>query len=518
MNKKIISMDEAAKMIADEATICFNGFVGCVHPEGITKAIEKRFLENGAPRNLTLIYAAGQGDGQKKGMNHLGHEGLLKRIIGGHWGLAPALQKLAVENKVEAYNFPQGVIGHMMRDTAAGKPGTLTHIGLNTFVDPSLDGGKVNEITKTSDDLVLKLNVLGKSYLFYKAIPIDYTFVRATYADTDGNASFEHECAELGAVSMCQAAKNSGGKVILQVEKVVPKGSLQPRLIKLPGIYVDAIVIAEPSDHMQTFATMYEPGFSGECRTKTVSKAPVEMDIKKIIARRCALELKSGAVVNLGIGIPEKISSVASEEGISEQITLTVESGLVGGIPAGGLDFGASLNYDCMLDEPAQFDFYDGGGLDLAFLGLAQVDRHGNVNVSKFGTRIAGCGGFINITQTAKRLIYAGTFTAGGLHVEITEEGIKIVKEGKNLKFLSNVEQITFSGKYAMEKGQEVLYITERAVFRLTPKGLELTEIAPGINMEQDILKNMEFKPLIAKDLKKMDDRIFRDKPMKLTL
>lgn len=512
---KVISLKDALQLIPNGATVCVGGFVGCMHPEALTKGIEDNFMDCGAPRDLTLVYAAGQGDGADRGLNHLGHEGLVKRIVGGHWSLAPKLQKLALENKVEAYNFPQGVIAHMMRDVAAGKPGTLTHVGLHTFVDPRIDGGKLN--ARTTEDLVKLMEIDGKDYLLYKAFPMDIALVRATYADSDGNATFERECVQLEVVAMCQAVKNSGGKVILQVEGVVEKGSLNPRLVRLPGIYVDAIVVAPQADHMQTFGTQYNAGFSGEIRmNNTIAASSMKLDARKIIARRCAMELTRGAVVNLGIGIPEGIAAIANEEGIGSDMTLTVESGLVGGIPASGQDFGASLNYDCMLDEPAQFDFYDGGGLDLAFLGLAEVDRAGNVNVSKFGPKIAGCGGFINITQNAKRLVYCGTFTAGGLKLAVEDGRLNILKEGSSKKFVADVEQITFSGKYATEKGQPVIYVTERAVFELTPDGLVLTEVAPGINIEKDILAHMSFKPAISKDLAEMDARIFDDRPMGL--
>lgn len=513
---KVVSLESALKMIPDNATVCVGGFVGCMHPEALTQGMEDEFLHCGAPRDLTLVYAAGQGDGGERGLNHLGHEGLVKRIIGGHWGLAPKLQRLALENKVEAYNFPQGVIAHLMRDIAAGRPGTLTHVGLNTFVDPKLDGGKINDRAKDAEDLVVRMSVDGKEYLLYKSFPVDVALVRATYADCDGNATFERECVQLETVAMCQAAKNSGGKVILQVEGIVQKNSLNPRFVRLPGIYVDAIVVAPQESHMQTFATQYNAGFSGEVRIDNASFEKMKLDVRKIIARRCAMELEMGAVINLGIGIPEGIALVAAEEEIGDTVTLTVESGLVGGIPAGGQNFGASLNYDCMLDEPVQFDFYDGGGLDLAFLGLAQADQAGNVNVSKFGPKVAGCGGFINITQNAKRVVYCGTFTAGGLEVQARDGKLEILREGATRKFISRVEQITFSGSYATEKGQTVIYITERAVFRLTREGLMLTEAAPGIDVEKDILAHMDFKPLISEALIEMDGKIFAEEPMGL--
>lgn len=514
MKSKIISLEDSIKLIKKGSVVAVGGFIGSGHAEAITAGIEKSFLQNGTPNDLTLIYAAGQGDSKEKGLNHFGHKGLVKRIIGGHWALCPKLQKLAVNNEVEAYNIPQGIISHMYRDIAAGKPGTISKVGLQTFVDPRIDGGKLNE--RTTEDIVKVINIEDKEYLFYKAIPIDVAILRATYADEDGNATFDKEVATLDATSMAQAAKNSGGIVILQVEKIVAKGSLDPRKVKIPGIYVDAIVVAKPDEHMQTYAELYNPAYSGEVKFPIDSVKPLPLDERKVIARRAALELKDGSIINLGIGMPEGISSVANEEGIGDKSTLTVESGPIGGVPANGLNFGASLNPVSILDQAHQFDFYDGGGLDIAFLGLAQCDKQGNINVSKFGPKIAGCGGFINITQNAKKVVYCGTFTTSGLKVQVSDGKLDILNEGKVIKFVDEVEQISFSGSYATSIGQEVLYITERAVFRLSKEGLVLEEIAPGVDLEEDILAHMTFKPIILKELKLMDERIFKEEKMGL--
>ena len=511
---KLVSAKEAVKLIKDGDTVAFGGFVGAAHAEEVTAAIQASFLESSQPRDLTVVYAAGQGDGKERGLNHLGEEGLVKRIVGGHWGLVPRLQKLALENKLSAYNLPQGVISHLFRDIAAGKLGVLTHVGLKTFADPRLEGGKINDVSKKDMDLVKVVNIEGEERLLYKAFPVNVGIIRATYADTQGNCTMEHEGALAETLAIAQAAKNSGGKVIVQVKQVVEYGSLDSRKVKIPGIYVDAIVVASEENHRQTFGTYYNPAYSGEIRVPVDSLAPLPLSERKIIARRAAMELIPDAVVNLGIGMPEGVASIAAEEGLKGMV-LTTESGTIGGIPAGGGDFGVTTNPDCVLEQPAQFDFYDGGGLDVAFLGLAQMDVHGNINVSKFGPKIAGCGGFINITQNARKVIYCGTFTAGSLKVSVAEGKLKIDQEGKSKKLINEVEQVTFSGAYAQEKGQPVLYITERAVFKLTPEGVELMEIAPGVDLQKDILDQMDFKP-IMKDVKTMDERIFRDALMGL--
>ncbi|TFG93664.1 MAG: acyl CoA:acetate/3-ketoacid CoA transferase [Syntrophobacterales bacterium] len=510
---KVVTAEEAVRVIQDGDTIATGGFVGSGVPEEILLKLEEYYLETGRPRNLTLVYAAGNGDWKTKGGNHFGNEGLVKRVVGGHWGSAPRLANLALTNKVEAYNFPQGVISHLYRDIAAGKPRTITTVGLQTYVDPRLSGGKINE--KAKEDLVELVHFDGKEYLAYKTFPINVGIIRGTTADTDGNVTMEKEALTLEAYAIAAAAKNSGGFVIVQVERIAEKGTLPARQVKVPGILVDCIVVASPENHMQTFGEQYNPSFSGEVKIPVASLPIMEMGPRKIIARRAAFELQKNSVINLGIGMPEGISNVANEEKILNYMTLTAEPGIIGGLPAGGLNFGAGTNPDCVIDQPYQFDFYDGGGLDCAFLGLAQADKDGNLNVSKFGPKFAGCGGFINISQNAKKVVFVGTFTAGGLKVAVQDGKILIEQEGREKKFHDQVEQVTFSGKYAAQKGTPVLFVTERCVFSLTKEGMELTEVAPGIDIEKDILAQMGFKPIVRKP-RLMDERIFRLRPMGL--
>ncbi len=500
---KFMSPEEAVALVESGTCIATGGFVGCAHPELLSAKLEERFLKTGGPGNLTLVYAAGQGDGKGRGLNHFGHEGLLKRVVGGHWNLAPAMGRLAVENKIEAYNFPQGVISHLFREIASGSPGKITHIGLETFVDPRNDGGKLN--SRTEEDLVELVTLNGREWLIYKSFPIDFAFLRGSFSDSFGNISSENEVITAESLSIAQAVKNSGGKVIVQVEGVVPDYSRDPKSIGIPGILVDAVVVAENKEtHAQTFAESFNPSYTRQGKIEELSLPEIPAGARRIIATRALCEIQKNSVVNLGIGLPEEIARIAREKNRLSDMTLTVESGPVGGVPAHGLSFGASAYPHSIIDQPYMFDFYDGGGLDIAFLGMAECDRFGNVNVSKFNGRVAGVGGFMNITQTASKVVFTGSFTAGGLDVAVENGVLKILKEGKIKKFRSDVEHLTFCGAYAKKKRQEVMYITERAVFKLGNEGLILSEIAPGVDLEKDIFSYMDFRPSVSENLKQI--------------
>ncbi|GGE50775.1 acyl CoA:acetate/3-ketoacid CoA transferase [Actibacterium pelagium] len=513
MQNKVVTPAEAAALIKDGDVVTTSGFVGIGVPDALLAAVETRFEETSTPRDLTLFFAAGQGDGNDRGLNRLGHEGLLKRVIGGHWGLIPKVAKLAVEGKIEGWNLPQGCISQLYRDIAAGKPGMLSKVGLDTFVDPRLDGGRVNE--QSTDDLVELMQIGGEDYLFYHAVKPTVALLRGTTADEDGNITMEREALVLDNLAQAMAVQNSGGVVIVQVERIARAGTLPARDVVIPGILVDAVVVSPPELHPQTYGTPFSQAFTNRIRPPASEIAPMSLTPRKVIARRCAFELPVNGVVNLGIGMPEGVAAVAAEEGLLQHVTLTAEPGVIGGQPASGLDFGAAVNTDAIVPQNNQFDFYDGGGLDMACLGLAQADGVGNVNVSRFGPRLAGAGGFINISQNANALVFAGTFTAKGFDIRIEDGALQIRQEGASRKFLKQVEQITFSGARAARLGQPVLYVTERCVFELQAGGLILTEIAPGVDLEKDILAHMEVAPKIE-ELREMDPRIFREEEMNL--
>lgn len=530
---RILSAADAVALIPNEATVFCGGFVGAAHPEALTSELEQRFLTTGQPRDLTLVYAAGQGDGGTRGLNHLGHPGLVKRVIGGHWGLVPKLGQLALSGQIEAYNFPQGVICHLLRESAAGRPGVFTKIGMGTFIDPLHDGGRLND--RTTTPLVTRIELDGEPWLWYRAFPIHVGLIRATAADPFGNLVMDEEAIIGEVLPLAQAARNAGGLVLAQVKRVIDQ-PFPPQQVRVPGVLIDAIVIADEDHHWQTFGERhnrhyFEAMTNNLCATgsnrafpidevspveKTLAEPvahktqhkPMPWDERRIIAARACDELQPGQIVNLGIGMPEGVARIAAERGLLQDVVLTVESGPIGGMPAGGLSFGASVHPRAIIDQPAQFDFYDGGGLDFAALGAAQIDAAGNINVSRFGTRLAGVGGFVNISQSARRVVFCGTFTSCGLEIVPHNGSLTIVREGSIRKCVAQVEQVSFSGDYARAHQHDVLFVTERAVFRLIAEGWELIEIAPGMNLERDILSQMDFRPII-RDIRPMPSHVF---------
>ncbi len=491
---QIVTAREAVTKIPSGSTVAVSGFVGAAHAELLTSELETFFLEQGQPRDLTLIYAAGQGDGKQRGLNHLAHEGLIRRVIGGHWNLAPAMGQLAIDGRIEAYNFPQGVISVLFREIAAKRPGVFTKVGMNTFIDPRHSGGKLN--ARTQEALVELVKLAGEEWLWYHAVPVHVGLIRATRADRQGNLSMEREGIIGEVLPIAQAARNHGGIVIAQVEEIVACIE-NPKDVQVPGILVDYLVVSDKKHHEQTFAESFEPRFVRR-QTETPALEPMAFSERKIIGRRALREIVPGDIVNLGIGLPEAVAGAAFEEGCLDKFTLTVESGPIGGLPASGLSFGCSYYPEAVIDQPAQFDFYDGGGIDVTALGALEVDAEGNVNVSSRGDRFAGVGGFVNISQTAKRVIFCCTFRAGNLAVAFEDGKLRILQDGRHCKFVKRVAQVSFHGPTALERGQEVLYVTERAVFRLTRAGMELIEIAPGIELKGQILDLMEFQPRMA--------------------
>lgn len=513
---QVITAQEAAKLIPDGATVSIGGFVTAQIPEEVLAAVEQRYLTEQHPANLTLFFSGGIGNRRGGGADRFGHKGMLKRVIASHYNLTPALGELILHDEVEAYNFPFGVLAQCFRSLASKRPGIITRVGMDTFVDPKLEGGKISP--SASEDLVRRITMEDGDYLHYRpAKHIDVAIIRGTTADTKGNISCEDEAVGGEEYSLAMAAKATGGIVIAQVKRIVEVGSVRAQLMKIPGLVIDYIVVCTDRErwHRQVDSCYMDHAYNGDFRLPAGTVKSAKLDYRKIIARRCAMELSpEQPSVNLGIGMPEGIPSVAAEEGISDYLILSVEAGAIGGMPASGLDFGVARNATGIYDLATHFNLYDGGGLDLAFLGLAETDQYGNINVSKFKGRIAGCGGFINITQNAKKVIFCGSFMAKGFELVSGDGQLRIIKEGTGQKFLQDVEQITFSAAYAREHSQPVLYVTERAVFKLGQAGMELIELAPGIDLERDLLSHMGFRPQISPDLKLMDERIFREAPM----
>ncbi|MBV9220766.1 MAG: 3-oxoacid CoA-transferase [Methylobacteriaceae bacterium] len=508
---RLVTADQAASCIRSGDTVLIGGSGGGhAVPEALIEAIEQHYLAEREPRNLTSVHPVGIGDGATHGVNHLAHEGLLKRIVCGTFVNSPRMSELALADKVEGYTLPQGTLSQLMREMAAGRPGLTTRTGLHTFVDPRHGGGRQSR--SATEDLVQLVETPAGEHLFYRSLHVDVCLLRGTTADEDGNVTMEQEAHFGEMLSMAQATRRCAGLVIVQVKRMAKRGTLAPKLVKIPGILVDLVVLVP--DQRQTYETDYSPAYAGELRIPLADIPRLPLDARKVIARRAALELFAGAVCNLGSGVSTGIANIAAEEGILDEICLTNEQGMIGGAPASGNDAGASRNFAAMIDQPYQFDFYDGGGLDLAFLSFAQVDAGGNVNVSRFGNRIVGPGGFINISQNAKCVVFGGMFTAGKVDISWSGGTTRIRHDGGIAKFVEAVEQITYSGAFGRVRGQRVLYVTERAVFRLAEDGLELTEVAPGIDVERDVLARMRFKPAVSPDLTLMDDCLFASGPM----
>jgi len=508
----LITPEHAASLVRDGDILAVGGNGGTGAPEAILDALEQRFLNTKSPQGLTLFHVTGIGAVTEKGLCHLAHAGLIERVFGGNFGLQLPFMKLIREELIEGYNFPQGVMAQMCRALAAKQPGIITHVGLHTYIDPRQEGGRMNERTQAS--MVELVELAGKEWLFYQAPTPTIAFLRGTSADEDGYVSMEHEATTREDLSIAQAVHNAGGIVVCQVKRIVKRGTLNPHMVKIPGFLVDHIVLVP--DQMQTYATAYDPSRSGETRVPISTLQPDPLTDRRVIARRAAFQLRPGDVVNLGVGISAMIPNVAAEESIEEIMTLTVESGVVGGVPGYAREFGTAYNPRAIIDQPYQFDFYDGGGLTCAFLSFAEVDQHGNVNVTRFGDRYDGSGGFINITQNAQRLVFSGSLTGGGLDAVVQDGKLVIKREGRFKKFLPAVGQISFNGALARERGKDVTFVSERAVFKIEPEGLVLTEIAPGVRLQEDVLDQMGFTPRIAPELKTMDSRIFRPGPMGL--
>ncbi|MDF2810968.1 MAG: coenzyme transferase family protein [Microvirga sp.] len=508
---KVLTASAAAALVRDGDTILIGGSgSGHAVPEALIAAVEQRFLTEHQPRALTTIHPVGLGNRGEAGASRFAHEGLIRRVVCGTVVDAPPIAEMASRDAIECYTLPQGALSQLIREIAAGRPGLVTHVGLHTFVDPRLGGGKQSKTC--SEDLVELVTVKDREWLFYKPVHVDVAFLRGTTADEDGNISMEDEAIFGEMLSMAQATRRCGGLVIVQVKRLARRGTLPGKSVKIPGMMVDAVIV--DAEQKQTYQTFFDPAFAGQLRMPLHGFPKLPLDERKIVARRCAMELRRGAVCNIGSGICTGIGLVGAEEGLLDEVVLTNEQGLIGGAPASGLDAGASRNYWAMIDQPYQFDFYDGGGLDIAFLSAVEVDRAGNVNISRFAGRVVGIGGFVNISQNARTMVFGGTFTAGGLKVQAENGGLVILSEGKHRKFVETVEQVAYSGPYGRSRGQTTLFVTERAVFRTGENGLELIEIAPGIDLERDVLGQMAFRPQIAPELKRMDSRLFRPEPM----
>ena len=524
MISKIISAEKAAKFIADGSTVTISSSSGLGCPDTLLKAIGERFKHSGHPRDVTTIHPIAAGDMYGiDGIDHIAQPGLLKRVIAGSLPSGPSsmsspkIWKMIYDNAVEAYNIPSGLLFHVHREAAAKRPGVLTKVGMDTYLDPSQSGGRMNERTK--EEIIEKVDFDGEQWLYMRSIPVDVAIIRGTTADERGNISMEDEGGYLGAYDQALAARNNGGCVIAQVKRVVVEGSLHPQDVRVPGILVDYVV--EVPEQQQTTQTIYDPAISGTIKRPTSSFSTVPWGLDKVIARRAAMELVSGEAVNLGFGISALVPRILLEEGIYDDVTWVIEQGAVGGVPLLSFQFGCAANAQAIVPSPDQFTYFQGGGFDRSMLSFLQIDQEGNVNVSRLAARphvTAGVGGFVDITSHARNLVFSGYFTAGGVGIDIDNSQVILQKEGKAKKFVNQVEQISFSGKRARHQKQNVTYVTERCVIKLTERGLMVVEIAPGIDLDKDIIAQAECTLQISDELKLMDPRLFTPEPMGLAL
>ena len=513
LEKTVLTAADAVALIDDGRSVAIGGS-GSGHciPDILLEALGRRFSETRQPKDLTLVHAFGVGDQKSRGLQHLAHPGMFRRVVGGHWSMAPAMGKLAAANDFEAYNIPAGVVVQLFHTAAAGSPGWMTEVGLGTFMDPRLEGGKLN--ARAQADIVELVERGGRDYLFYPTIPIDVALIQGSVADAHGNigmnreAGFWHNCA------MAQAARAAGGITIAVVKEQVAVGEIHARDVRVPGCFVDHLVVDPTAG--QTFQTEFEPAYSGDARRSDDSFGAFPLDARKVIARRAALELAPGAVLNVGFGIPDGVMKVAREQGLADTVVPTIEHGQFGGIPAEGLDFGATYNSEAIIETGHMFDFYQGRGVDQAFLGFLQIDREGNVNVSKLADTLIGTGGFIDIAQKARKVVFCGTLAVRA-KTQLTGGTMRFLQQGKP-KLVESVNQITFSGRYARASGQEVVYVTEAAVFRLTADGVRLEEVAPGIDVERDVIPQLGFHPLLVEPMGVMAPELFREEPLPRSL
>lgn len=514
---KVVSAEQAVKLIKSNDTIGVSGSGGSGSPEASLKALVNRYRKTKYPKNLTVVAGIIPGNltNDDVGLNCLAEPGLTGKAICGHYGKSIKFQEAVEENQFPAFGIPLGVYTHLLRAIAGKKPGVVTHIGLNTFVDPRLEGARLNKKAEEVDPIVEVIKIGGEENLIYKSFPIQVALIKATYSDTKGNLSLEWEPIIGEQFELAAATHNSGGIVIAEVEKIVDYGTLKAKDVAIPERLVDYVIVSPPDKSLGEYnVPKHIPGLVGKKKIELSEIPPMKMSLKKICARRAMMELRKNALVNLGVGMPEFVANVLNEEGGISDMTISVETGITGGVAQSGVTFGIAYNPDSIIPDANMFDLYDGGMLDCAVLGLAEVDKEGNVNVSKFGKRAFGPGGFINITQNTKKIVFIGAFTSDGLDVQVNTRGLKIKNEGKIKKFVNQVQQISFSAKNAIKNKQVIIYVTERAVFKLTPKGVELIEIAPNVDLKKDILGNMEFKPIISKTLKTMDKKIFNPKKM----